>query len=391
MVETSEERGQTIAGHAEDRLSPVAAGVRPDQAAQEGATSGTVTGWVFRQGAEPQEAPLSAFASLARDDDVFLWVDLTDYRPADLEALRTDLSLPEGAVRTALAAWQRPRLTVFGEQFFVAVTVARVRSRASHVLAEELDLFVGRNYLLSAHKHSLPFAERVLERAAQNPDLLTLDSAAMLAILLDELLAHYERLTEGLQDAIEALEERALRDQTDAFLAQLLHLKRYVFAVYRLADQHRVVFAAFLRPDFPLTGGETIEPYFRDLDERLSRLMDGLAATKESVNGAFDLYVSQASHRTNDIMKLLTMVSVILLPMTIILGFFGTNFETPSFTSFSAFMIMVVAITLITVTILLLFRRLGWLSRAESTELELPAWKSSSAGAERGVAEARSG
>jgi magnesium transporter len=386
--EPGEELGRTIAGEAGAHPGHVAAGVRPEAAvAEAGSARGTIVAWLFAEEVEPREVPRSELAALAADDDAFVWIDLTGYGPADLEALRADLALPEAALRIALAAWQRPRLTVFGEQFFVTVTLARVRSRASHVDAEELDLFVGRNYLLSAHRYPLPFAEQVLDRAAQNPALLTLDSAAMLAILLDELLAHYERLTEGLQDAIEALEERALRDQSDTFLAQLLHLKRYVFAVYRLADQHRGVFAAFLRPDFPLVGGEVIEPYFRDVDERLNRLMDGLAATKESVNGAFELYVSQAAHRTNEIMKLLTMVSVILLPMTIILGFFGTNFETPRFTSLSAFFVMVAAIALITTAILLAFARLGWLSQQASAEPEVPAWRPSTvdAAGERGV------
>ena len=211
-------------------------------------------------------------------------------------------------MQVALANWQRPRLGVFRDRFFVAVTVPHGDLATQRVLASELDLFVGRNYLVSAHKRPLPFAERVLARATQNPALLKLDSAFLLSILVDELLAHYEVLTEELEDEVEAMEVRALTDASDALLEDLLHLKRFVFAVYRLAGQHRATLEAFLRPDFPLVGGDIIEPYFRDLDERLGRLLDALEAAKESVNGAFDLYVSQVAHRTNDIMKVLTIV-----------------------------------------------------------------------------------
>jgi magnesium transporter len=232
------------------------------------------------------------------------------------------------------------------------------------VLASELDLFVGRNYLVSVHKRPLPFSKRVLARAVQNPSLLKLDSAFLLSIVLDELLAHFDDLTEGLENEIEAIEERALSDSSDAFLTDLLKLKRFVFAVYRLASQHRPVLEAFLRPDFPLVGGDVIEPYFRDLDSRLGRLIDGLEAAKDGVNDAFDVYVSQVSRRTNDIMRVLAIVSTLLLPATVILGFFGTNFESPRLSTPIGFIMMMILIVMVTVGILLLFHRWGWLGRA---------------------------
>jgi magnesium transporter len=316
---------------------------------------------LFREDAEPGQVSLEELPALAADDASFVWVDLSGYEPTDLTQVAQLLNLPEAAVRVSLAGWQRPRLGVFRDRFFVAVTVPHGELAAQRVLASELDLFVGRNYLVSAHKRPLPFTERVLARAVQNPALLKLDSAFLLSILIDELLAHYEVLTEGLEDEIEALELRALTDRSDALLEDLLHLKRFVFAVYRLASQHRATLEAFLRPDFPLVGGDVIEPYFRDLDVRLGRLLDALEAAKESINGAFDLYVSQVAHRTNDIMRVLTIVSVTLLPASVILGFFGTDFESPRLDTPSGFIIMVALIVLTTVGALVLFKRRGWI------------------------------
>jgi magnesium transporter len=317
--------------------------------------------WLFQEDAEPRHVVLDELPMLAADDAYFVWVDLSGYVPSDLVQVAQQLDLPEAAVQVALADWQRPRLGVFRDRYFVAVTVPHGELAAQRVLASELDLFVGRNYLVSAHKRSLPFAERVLARAVQNPGLLKLDSAFLLSILIDELLAHYEVLTEELEDEVEAMEERALTDSSDALLEDLLHLKRFVFAVYRLASQHRATLEAFLRPDFPLVGGDVIEPYFRDLDERLGRVLDALEAAKESVNGAFDLYVSQVAHRTNDIMKILTIVSVTLLPASVILGFFGTQFESPRLYTPAGFIVMVALIVLTTAGSLVLVARRGWL------------------------------
>jgi len=324
-----------------------------------------VVAWLFREEAEPGLVSLEELPTLAADDACFVWVDLSGYDPSDLAHVAQLLDLPEAAVQVALAGWQRPRLGVFRDRFFVAVTVPHGELAARHVLASELDLFVGRNYLVSAHKRPLPFTERVLARAVQNPALLKLDSAFLLSILIDELLAHYEVLTEELEDEIEAMEVRALTDASDALLEDLLHLKRFVFAVYRLASQHRATLEAFLRPDFPLVGGDVIEPYFRDLDERLGRLLDALEAAKESINGAFDLYVSQVAHRTNDIMRVLTIVSVTLLPASVIIGLFGTEFESPRLGTPAGFIVMVALIVMTTVGALVLFKRRGWIGTAE--------------------------
>src|SRR5918995_5262772 len=317
--------------------------------------------WLFQEDAEPRQVGLAELPMLAADDAYFVWVDLDGYDPSDLAQVAEQLDLPEAAVQITLAGWQRPRLGVFRDRYFVAVTVPHVDPAAQRVLASELDLFVGRNYLVSAHKRPLPFAERALARAVQNPGLLKLDSAFLLSILVDELLAHFEVLTEELEDEVEAMEVRALTDSSDALLEDLLHLKRFAFAIYRLASQHRATLEGFLRPDFPLVGGDIIEPYFRDLDVRLGRLLDALEAAKESVNGSFDLYVSQVAHRTNDIMKVLTIVSVTLLPASVILGFFGTSFESPRINTTGGFIVMVALIVLTTLGSLVLFTRRGWI------------------------------
>jgi magnesium transporter len=324
--------------------------------------------WLFREGTEPSPVDLEEVAALVEDDASFVWLDLDGYAKADLEIVARQLDLPEAGVRITLAGWQRPRLSVFGDRYFSAFTVPYGDMASHQVLASELDLFVGRNYLVSAHKRPLPFGERVLARASQNPALLALDSSFLLSILFDEVLAHSEDLTEGLEDEIEAMEERALTDASDEFLEDLLRLKRFVFATHRLVSQHRPLLEAFLRPDFPLVGGETIEPYFRDLEARLGRLLDALDAAKDGVNGAFDLYVSRAAHQTNGIMMVLTIVSVTLLPATVILGFFGTNFEQPALTTQTGFVAMLILIAMTTVGSLLLFRRRGWLGgRVAST------------------------
>ena len=159
------------------------------------------------------------------------------------------------------------------------------------------------------------------------------------------------------------MEERALRDISDSFLEELLHFKRYVFAVAQLADQHRPVFAALLSPDFGWVTGAGVEDYYRDLEDRLKNLREVLLGAKDATNSAFDIYVSHMSHRTNNIMRVLTIVSTVLLPASVILGFFSaSNVQTvPFLTSAGGFVLMIVSILAVSLSALYIFHRQGWL------------------------------
>jgi magnesium transporter len=121
------------------------------------------------------------------------------------------------------------------------------------------------------------------------------------------------------------------------------------------------VFAAFLRPDFTFISGDEVEPYFQELQERLDRLLDLLLPAKENINGAFEIYTSHVAHRTNGVMKLLTIVSTVVLPGTLILGFFGTSFEGLPLYDTGDFILMVALIVLSTVGVLWMFRRQRWM------------------------------
>jgi magnesium transporter len=207
----------------------------------------------------------------------------------------------------------------------------------------------------------LPFYDAILSRAAHDPDLVRLDSAFMLYIVLEELLGYFEALDEAVQGDIEEMQIRALRDSGEEFLTDLLQFKRFVFALSQVVQQHHPVFQAFLRPDFPYVSEEEVHHHFRSLEERLTRLIDRLDMTRQEVNTTFDIYLSRESHRTNSAMKVLTMVATVLFTATFIEGFFSPTFRgIPSHTA-GGFAVMVVLIAVVAATTLGVFRWRGWM------------------------------
>jgi magnesium transporter len=336
----------------------------PEASIQTGPTAsdpGAPAMLVFGADDAPRSGELGEAAERGHDPDSLVWIDLNNYREDMLAEVSEALALPPPAIRGTLAGWRRPRVDLYEDQFFVAVTVPAADVRARVVQARELDCFIGQSFVVTAHKSPLPFTDRITERAQQNVDLLRGDAAYMLFIIIDELLNAYDRLTEIIEDEIELMEERALVETSDRLLADLLHLKRFVFGVHRLAEQHREVLAGFLRPDFPWVSGVEVEPYFRDLQSHHSDLLTNLSAARTGVNDAFDIYVSHVAHRTNYIVKLLTIVSVILLPMTAVFGLFGTNFQMEGMYQDRNFWVMLGAVLVLSSGLLVLFRVRRWL------------------------------
>jgi magnesium transporter len=365
-------RGVTIVG--DDRLSTataeetdpsgIEAAVQTEGRVSESATQAShATAWLFSPDEEPRRVDLTAVPDLATLEKNFVWVDLDGYTEAEFHSVALLLGFHRQAVRAVLADWQRPRLTIYRDHFFTSTTVPHLQSKAFRVDARELDLFVGHNVFVSVHKTPLPFADRLQARVLSSPNLVQFDAPFMLYIVLDELLAYYEELNRRVHADVERMEERALHDSSDNFLEDLLQFKRYAFALSQLADQHREIFAAFLRPDFSWISGEEVEEYFEDLETRLVRLLDLLLSAKDAVNGAFEIYVSHMSHRTNQVIKLLTMVSTVLLPATLIIGIFGTNIsvsvQSDKLHTPLGLGLMLLCILLVSGGTLLFFRRRG--------------------------------
>ena len=267
-----------------------------------------ITALLFSPAKKAEPFDLEDLRQLISHDESFVWVDITNHTEGDLRNLALDLGLHSLGLKVALEGWQRPRFDTFRsrQQYLITATIAHLNPATRQVLAAELDLFVGNNFLISVHKTALPFAKRLAERAKESPELVKLDAAFMLYLILDELLEYYEELSDHLEVETAKMEINALKDTTDSFLEDLVQLKQYIFALTRLVDQHRKVFAGLVKPDNSLTSDEEVSPYFQDLETHFERLIDTLQPAKDAVNGAFDIYVSHMSHKTNQIIKTLT-------------------------------------------------------------------------------------
>jgi magnesium transporter len=289
---------------------------------------------------DPRELP----EMVRQGGDRLVWVDLSEYAEPQLRHVTRSLGIGDDAVQSALAPWERPHVDLDGQRSMLSITVPRTSIADRSLTAGQLDLFIGPGYLVSAHKVEVPFLDHVRTRLEHTPGRLRHHSGYVMYVVLDEWLQHLVMLLEETEDEIERTEELALRQTDDPFLEDVVRLKRYVFLLGRLLEQHHGVLAALTRPDFP-HGGEDIEPHYREVQERLRRVRTRFSEARDDLKDAFQIYVSHVSHQTNQVIKLLTIVSTVLLPGTVIVGFFGTNFTDLAFLrSTAGFVVMLAAL-----------------------------------------------
>jgi magnesium transporter len=258
-----------------------------------------------------------------------VWVDLEGEDEASARALLAPLGIHPVALDDVVAHINRPKADDYGSHLYVAVHSARWEADGRPTLGE-LDLLVGERFLVTYHDaatRSVSAAHLVL---ARRPELLARGPAYLLHFLLDVLVDHYVPITERLATEIDELEERMFGRIDDRMNEDILGLKRGLSALRRIVGPQRDTVLALTRDEFRTVPAE-VRPYLRDVYDRLARVSDLLDSFRDEAATLLELHVAMVSNRLNQVIKVLTVIATIMLPLTVITGYYGMNFRLPEF------------------------------------------------------------
>jgi Mg2+ and Co2+ transporter CorA len=186
-----------------------------------------------------------------------------------------------------------------------------------------------------------------------------LDAAGFMGALVDSVLSVYLEIIEGIERRIDALDELALRGgRPETFLSEVVTLRRRISGLRRTLAPHRAAFAPLARPDMHVP--ELGRPW-PGLVERLERTVDATESARDLLLGSFDVYMARAAHRTNNVMKVLTVLNAILLPSIVLAGVMGMNFKVPFFDDPDNFWLVVGGMLGLATSVVGLSRWRGWL------------------------------
>jgi magnesium transporter len=290
--------------------------------------------------------------------DELLWLDLEEVGEEELSLLREVFKIHPLAVEDAKEFHQRPKVEDY--EGFISL-VAYGASELGDPLVE-VHCFYAEHFLVSVHRDSVPAigdACHAVTRAPTSRRLVAL--YRLLDILVDSMFPYLG----ALDDRIDELQEQIFTRPTDDQLAELFTLKRRLVGMRKLVTPQRDMVAQMLTGSVPIPGMTTeTEHYIRDVYDHLIRISDLVDSYRDLLSGTLDGYMSVVSNRLNDVMKQLTIIATVFLPLSFLTGFFGQNFgwlvshigSTPAFFGIGIGTEVVAVVILLT-----LFRRRGWM------------------------------
>lgn len=312
------------------------------------------------------ELPATDWRTALHDQRGLLWVDFTAAAPGEVEPhLRDTFGFHILAIDDALREAHVPKIDDWGDYIYAVVHSVLFDVKSLAVTTHELDIFLGLNYLVTYHQQSVDAVERVWRQVCHDPRLLEHGPDHLLYLLLDTLTADYMTTIDALDTALDALETTVFMQPTPQTLGTIFAVKRAALHLRRIIGPQREVLNKLARDDYAV-----IDPkdrmFFRDVYDHLVRLVELNETLRDLTSGALDIYLSVTSNRLNDVMKTLTIISALFMPISFVVGFFGMNFSGLPFDSPWLLVGALGAILLTPLVMLYWFRRRGWLLPSET-------------------------
>jgi magnesium transporter len=280
-------------------------------------------------GAIDLDASPDRIAEFAGDAAGTLWVDILDsgHDSAGIEALLRDVfQFHPLAIEDALRECNVPKVDDWSHYLYLVFHTVDFDPDSDDLRLHELDIFLGSNYLVTYHSEPLAVLD-TLRRNLERDDGERLSRGAdhLLYHILDLGAADYLAAIEHLDEAIDTAQDEVFRAPTPETLQTIFRVKRAALRIHRIIAPQREVLNRLARDVYPqIDAADRV--YFRDVYDHLVRLHDITETLRDLIGGALDTYLSAISNRTNDVMKALTIVTVMFLPLNVLVGFWGMNF-----------------------------------------------------------------
>jgi len=296
-------------------------------------------------------------------ENALLWIDLRSYTDKEIHDLAAVFDFHPVTVQSCIDAYRRPHLWEFENYFYANLTTIKKSTSALHSLrGTELHIYVGSQYVITASREKAPEAvERALEQFKTSHTICSRGPLYAVYILVEDLVETYFPYVEKLDADADKVEDLMLDNPQKKTLEHLFSLKRRGQELRRLLGPQRDVFSELARREFAFVDGEN-RIYFQDSYNRIVRIFDMLDTVREVLSASLDVYLSSVSNRLNEVMKILTIVSTIMMVLGFITGFYGMNFtHLPWLEAPNAFRNLSIVMFVMVVGMLYAFRRKGWM------------------------------
>jgi magnesium transporter len=290
-----------------------------------------------------------------------LWVDLEAPTPEEAEILSKVFKFHHLAIEDCWHEPQHPKADDYGDYLFMVVHGVRYDASTEEFTTHELNIFLGPNYLVTFHTFHSRSVEAAQQYVRRNPNVMARGMDFMLHQIMDRLIDNYFPKLEILEDKIEALETEVFTDPSPELLNTVFELRHHVVHLKRVASQEREVLIAITRGAFPFVS-ERAQIYFKDIYDHLFKIVEIADNHRETMNIILQAYLSLVSNKLNNTMRVLTVIATIMLPLTVITGIYGMNFDhMPELRWRYGYYATLLGMAMLAAGMLLYIRRRNWL------------------------------
>ncbi|MBU1317967.1 MAG: magnesium/cobalt transporter CorA [Candidatus Zixiibacteriota bacterium] len=318
--------------------------------------------WNPEEGGREFEGMINFSELLTKKDHVF-WVDLSEPTDEESYILTHDFKFHPLAIEDVLSEMSRPKVDDYEDYIFVVFLVASGRPGGEDDLPfKEIGLFLTRNCVVTVHFQRLKVIDSIFARLHKDERFISRGADFFFHTVLDHLADTYFQTLLVIEAETDKIEDDVFEDPDPEIVKRIFTIRRDVLQIKRTIAPLREVVAQFARAKFSRIGERT-SIYFSDIYDHLARISDEADEHRDALNSSLEVYYSNVSTRTNEIIKFLTIFTAILLPPSFIVGFYGMNFTTfaPGLEWEYGYVFVLAIILMVVGGLLLFFRKRKWI------------------------------
>ncbi len=330
--------------------------------------------FVYHKGADHVDEgfPVEKLSELLADKESLIWVDIEKPDEKDNKILSEVFHFHPLTIEDAIETRNHPKVESYNNYLFLIVHGVTIETNTTNFVTRELDIYLGQNFVLTYHHESFRSIDSVKSQVRTDTFHFARGADYLLHQILDKLVDLYIPVVDDFDTAINNLEDRIfqMKKGSNKLLEEVMALKRSVARLVRISSKQMDVLARLANGEFPLIRKDVL-PFYRDVYDHLHRVSVLAENYRDLVGGLLNLHFNVVANRTNDVVKTLTIFSAIVLPLSLIAGIYGMNFENmPELKTRNGYFLTLGFMLLMAIALLIYFWRKGWIFEKDDEKIE---------------------
>ncbi len=307
-----------------------------------------------------KEISLSEVPPFINNPDYLIWLDIENPSKKNMQFLLDHFPFHPLDIEDCISIIERPKLDEYDDYFFLVLHIPLFLKATRRLVPFTVNLFIGNNFLVTVHHGSCKPIQDTYENLIDNHQILEKGSGYLLHKILDVLIDYSFPILNKIYGNIHNIEDDIFKKTSTKNVRGILLIRTNILTFRNIIFPQRKLLKTLEIKDMDFLA-EALEVYFSDLVDHIEKIWDTLENYKELIEGVHDAHQSLLSNKINDIIRILTIFSVVLLPLTLISGIYGMNINLPLERNAFTFIIVIATMVVVSIGMLIYFKFKDWL------------------------------